>query len=89
MSTRSEADKFLQEQTRLLEMARQYNAEEHQLRQLESRLTADEVILQEIGEVHFDEQAYLQLKSKLAAQESRYREFLSQQNYHFANDLEK
>lgn len=81
LSTRSEADKFLQEQTRLLEMARQYNAEEHQLRQLESRLTADEVILQEIGEVYFDEQAYLQLKSKLAAQESRYREFLSQQNY--------
>lgn len=78
---RTEADKLLQEQTRLSEISRQLTTEENQHRQLESRITADETILKEIGEVHFDEQIYQNLKSKLAAQESRYREFLSQENY--------
>lgn len=78
---RVEADKLLQEQTRLVEIARQFSSEENQRRLLESRLTADEVILREIGEVHFDELAYQNLKTKLAAQEPRYREFLSQENY--------
>ncbi len=80
-ATRSEADKLLQEQTRLAEIARQHTAEETQHRLLEGRLIADETILREIGEVHFDDMAYQNLKSKLAAQEPRYREFLSQENY--------
>ncbi|MBC7775556.1 MAG: SMC family ATPase [Phycisphaerae bacterium] len=80
-TTRLEAEKLLQEQTRLTEVARQQTTEENQKRQLESRLTADETILREIGEVHFDEAAYQSVKAKLAAQEPRYREFLSQENY--------
>lgn len=80
-TTRSEADKLLQDQTRLTEIARQHTAEETQHKQLEGRLIADETILREIGEVHFDDMAYQNLKSKLATQESHYREFLSQENY--------
>ncbi|MDZ4679458.1 MAG: AAA family ATPase, partial [Saprospiraceae bacterium] len=80
-ATRVEADKLLQEQTRLIEIARQLTTEENHQRLLESRVTADETILREIGEVHFDEAAYQNLKSKLSTQEARYREFLSQENY--------
>jgi exonuclease SbcC len=80
-TARMEADKLLQEQTRLMEITRQLNAEENQQRQLEARLTADETILREIGEVHFDAAAYQALKLKHAAQEPRYRDFLSQENY--------
>lgn len=80
-AARSEADKLLQEQTRLAEISRQQMAEENQQRQLESRLAADELILREIGEVNFDESAYQSLKAKLAEQEPRYREFLTQENY--------
>ncbi len=80
-AVRKEADQFLQAQTRLSEIARQHHTEENQRRQLESRITADETILQEIGAVQFDNLAYQALKSKLAAQESGYRDFLSQENY--------
>ena len=78
---RNEADNLLKEQTRLTELNRQLTAEESQQRQLENRLATDEVILREIGEVNFDDLAYQSLKSKLSAQEPRYREFLSQENY--------
>jgi len=80
-TVRSEVDKLLQAQARLSEFARQLNAEEAQQKHLESRLTMEETVLREIGEVHFDDAAYQTLKSKLAAQEPRYREFLSQENY--------
>lgn len=80
-SVRNEADNLLKEQTRLTELNRQLTAEESQQRQLENRLATDEVILREIGEVNFDDLAYQSLKSKLSAQEPRYREFLSQENY--------
>jgi len=80
-TARNESNQLLQEQTRLTEIARQITTEENQRRQLESRLTTDETILREIGEVHFDEVNYQSLKAKLAAQEPRYREFLSQENY--------
>jgi len=80
-TARLEAEKLLQEQTRLKEIARQLNAEEMLQRQLEARLTADETILREIGAVNFDAVAYQELKSKHAAQEPRYRDFLSQENY--------
>lgn len=79
--TRNESNNLLQEQTRLTEIARQLTSEEYQKRTFESRLTADETILREIGEVHFDEATYQNLKTKLAALEPRYREFLSQENY--------
>ncbi len=78
---RTEVDKLLQELTRLTEITRQHSSEEAQFKQLQGRLTADETILREIGDVHFDESAYHTLKSKLATQEPRYREFLSQENY--------
>jgi len=80
-AVRNEVGKLLQEQTRLAEIVRQQSSEESQQRLLEARLTADETILREIGEVNFDEAAYLGLKSKLSALEPRYREFLSQENY--------
>ncbi|MFN0173504.1 MAG: AAA family ATPase [Saprospiraceae bacterium] len=83
---RNEVSKLLQEQTRLSEIVRQHSAEESHQRLLEARLTADETILREIGEVHFDEAAYLELKAKLTVLEPRYREFLSQENY-FAREL--
>ena len=79
--TRNESNNLLQEQTRLTEIARQLTSEEYQKRTFESRLTADETILREIGEVHFDEATYQNLKTKLAELEPRYREFLSQENY--------
>ena len=79
--TRNESNNLLQEQTRLTEIARQLTSEEYQKRTFESRLTADETILREIGEVHFDEATYQNLKTKLTALEPRYREFLSQENY--------
>ena len=65
----------------MTELNRQLTGEESQQRQLENRLATDEVILREIGEVNFDDLAYQSLKSKLSAQEPRYREFLSQENY--------
>lgn len=80
-SERKLAEKLLQEQTKLAEITRQYLAEEQQQKHLESRLTADETILQEIGEVNFDEKAYQTLRANLAAQEPRYLDFLSQENY--------
>jgi len=80
-NTRNESNNLLQEQTRLTEIARQLTSEEYQKRTFESRLTADETILREIGEVHFDEATYQNLKTKLAELEPRYREFLSQENY--------
>lgn len=80
-STRTEADKLLQEQTRLIELGRQQVAEEHLRQQLETRIKADEAILHEIGEVHFDEPSYVRLKGHLSTLEPRYREFLSQENY--------
>jgi len=68
-------------QTRLAEIQRQLQTETHQKKVLEDRLAADELILREIGEVHFNETAYIQLKTKLNAQETRYRAYLAQENY--------
>ncbi|MFN0214702.1 MAG: AAA family ATPase [Saprospiraceae bacterium] len=80
-AVRIEADKLLQEQTRLIELARQLSSEEGQQRLLENRLIADETILKEIGAVNFDEKAYQSLKIKLTEKEPQYRTFLSQENY--------
>lgn len=78
---RGRLEKWLQEQTRLKELERQLLAETDQQKSLEARIKADETILKEIGEVQFDEHSYQQLKTRLSAQETSYREYLSQTNY--------
>ncbi len=84
-SQRDEAEKVAQthraELARLGEMARQRHAESDNLRKLDTEVARLQVILREIGETQFDEAAYQVLKAKLLAQEPRYREFLSQENY--------
>ena len=84
-SQRDEAEKVAQtyraELARLGEMARQRHAESDNLKKLDTEVARLQVILREIGEVQFDEAAYQILKVKLATQEPRYREFLSQENY--------
>lgn len=78
---RSEAEKWGKEQTRLTEIARLRTAEEHQKSLMERRLVADEAILREIGEVHFNEGVYVALKEKIALTEPRYLEFSKEENY--------
>ncbi|MCC7467289.1 MAG: SMC family ATPase [Saprospiraceae bacterium] len=78
---RLQLQKWMQEQTRLKELNRQLQSETEQQQLLQARITADETILREIGEVRFDEGAYQALKARLSAQEPQYREYLSQSNY--------
>lgn len=78
---RSETENLIKEQSRLLELKRQQQAESAQLQHLEEKMVADSAILREIGEVHFDETAYRALKTKLAEMEPRYREFLNNDAY--------
>lgn len=80
-AVRSEAENLMKEQSRLIELKRLQQSESTQLEQWEAKLVADNAILREIGEVHFDEAAYRKLKSTLAELEPRYREFLSNENY--------
>lgn len=80
-SVRSEAESLMKEQSRLIELKRLQQSESTQLEQWEAKLVADNAILREIGEVHFDEAAYRKLKTGLADLEPRYREFLSNENY--------
>lgn len=80
-SARSEVETALKELSRLNEIARQHQTEETLLRQLGSRLAADEAILREIGETHFDETGYNTLKIRLGEQEKRYLEFSKEDNY--------
>lgn len=74
-------EKQLQDQSRFTELDRQLAVEIQQQKTLEARITADEAILREIGDVQFDENAFQQLKSRIAKEETRYREYLSQSNY--------
>lgn len=78
---RKEVEGLLKEQSRLAEIARQQQAEVHNLKQLEGKLTRDQLILREIGAVHFDEKAYLRLKTRLAELEPKYMEFSKEENY--------
>lgn len=78
---RAEADALAREQTRLGELARQKTALEHQRQQVENRVRADEVILHEIGDVHFDEAAYTALRAQVADMEPRYLEFSKADGY--------
>lgn len=81
VDTRKTAEKLLKEQSRLQELKRQHQSESVQLQQWEAKLVADEAILREIGEVHFDAAAYQALKKKLSDLEPRFRAFLAQENY--------
>ena len=78
---RPEADTLLSAQSRLSELARQQTAESANFQRFSATLTRDELILREIGEVHFDASIYQQLKTKLAAQEAQYLEFQKAENY--------
>ncbi|MDX1910732.1 MAG: SMC family ATPase [Saprospiraceae bacterium] len=80
-AARNQVEQRLQEQTRFAELVRQQQTGENQRTQLEARIAADEAILQEIGEVQFDEALYQQLKVAQAAKEPEYRAYLSQENY--------
>ena len=80
-SLRPEADTLLSAQSRLSELARQQTAESANFQRFSATLTRDELILREIGEVHFDASIYQQLKTKLAAQEAQYLEFQKAENY--------
>ncbi len=80
-SLRKEADTLLAAQSRLSELARQQQLESANFQRFSANLTRDELILREIGEVHFDGEIYKQLKAKLAAQEAQYLEFQKAENY--------
>jgi exonuclease SbcC len=80
-AARAEAEQLLQARARLTELARALDAEEKQKTAIEARIAADEAILREIGDVHFDEAAYQRLKASLAEKERAYRDFLAQENY--------
>ena len=51
------------------------------LTKITTEITKIQLILREIGEVHFDEAGYQVLKDKLAAQEAQYLEFQKADNY--------
>ncbi len=78
---RSETDILLGTQSRLTELARQQLAETANFQRFSANLTRDELILQEIGAVHFDEETYKSLKRKHSVQEARYLEFQKAENY--------
>lgn len=78
---RIEAETLMKDQSRLIELKRLQQSESAQLEQWEAKLVADSAILREIGEVHFDEATYRQLKNRLAEIEPHYRDFLSNDNY--------
>lgn len=78
---RAAAENLLKEQSKLTEQKRQQQTITAEVQHLEGKLIADEIILREIGEVHFDAAAYQNLKNKLTDLEPRYREFLGNENY--------
>ena len=78
---RTESEKLLATHSRLTELGRQLQHENAQWQKFHDNLTRDELILREIGDVHFDETVYQQLKTELAAQESRFLDFQKSENY--------
>ena len=78
---RAEADTLLATQSRLAELARQQVLENASFQRFSANLTRDELILREIGAVHFDGDVYKQLKAKLASLEAQYLEFQKAENY--------
>lgn len=78
---RQEVENLLREQSRLGELARQLAAEETGLKQLEGKLTRDQLILREIGEVGFDEAVFQAFRKKLEEQEPGFIAFSQDENY--------
>lgn len=78
---RTEADQLLGTQSRLTELARQQTSETANYQRFAANLTRDELILREIGDVHFDEAQYRELKRKQSLLEARYLEFQKADNY--------
>jgi exonuclease SbcC len=78
---RLEADTLLAAQSRLTEVSRQQQAELVHLQRLNASLIQDELILREIGEVHFDDQRYSDLKARYTQLEPAYLEFQKADNY--------
>jgi exonuclease SbcC len=80
-SLRAETDQLLGAQSRLSELARQQTTESASFQRFAANLTRDELILKEIGEVHFDDATYRDLKRKHSVEEARYLEFQKAENY--------
>jgi DNA repair protein SbcC/Rad50 len=72
---------LLAAQSRLTEVSRQQQVELGHLQRLNASLIQDELILREIGEVHFDEQRYSDLKAHYTQLEPAYLEFQKADNY--------
>ncbi len=80
-SLRQEVENLLKEQSRLGELAKQIVSEEAGLKILEGKLVRDQLIIREIGEVHFDESVFLKLREKLEKQDSAFLAFAQDENY--------
>jgi len=83
---RSKTDELLGAQSRMVELTRQHAHETASLQRFSANLTKDNLILQEIGVVHFEQQAYQALKQQHQAQETRYLEF-QKLEYNLAREL--
>lgn len=80
-SLRKTSDDLLGAQSRLAEIARQANSETAQLQKFSAGITRDELILHEIGTIHFEESDYHELNALIGSQESQFVEFQSSVNY--------
>ncbi len=69
------------EQSRLLERARQKQKTEQELHRIQGDITKYQLILREIGEVHFDEKTYHELKKRLDQLEAHYLNYQKELNY--------
>ncbi len=72
---------LLAQQTRLQEFAKQKTYEAGVFKKYEAQATKIQAILQEIGEVHFDENKYNALKSRVEATEPEYLKFTNEEAY--------
>lgn len=78
---KAEIQILLAEQTRLEEFAKQQQREAESLKKHEAQATRIQVVLREIGEVQFDENAYSSLKTRVEAQEARYLQYSNERAY--------
>ncbi len=79
--TRKDVERLLAEKTRLQEFAKQKKHEEGILKNYEAQLTRIQVVLREIGNVHFDEKQYALLKSSVEVAEPAYLQYNTELNY--------
>ncbi len=78
---RRSMEALLAEQSRLQELGRQKSHEEHTLRHYQAQATRIQVVLREIGDVHFDENAYIALKKSLEVTEPLYVKYTNDKAY--------